>query len=111
MIALLWVVYGYSLAFAAATARAALSAISTSCSSPASPRIRPLATFSAGVVIPELTFVVFQLTFAAITPALIIGAIAERIKFGAVMLFLVLWFTFSYLPHRAHGLVVAAADR
>ncbi len=56
------------------------------------------ATFSAGVEIPELTFVIFQLTFAAITPALIIGAIAERMKFGAVMLFLAIWFTFSYLP-------------
>ena len=56
------------------------------------------ATFSAGVDIPELTFVVFQLTFAIITPALIVGAIAERMKFGAVMLFLAIWFTFSYLP-------------
>ena len=51
-----------------------------------------------GVVIPELTFVIFQLTFAAITPALIIGAIAERTKFSAVLFFIVLWFTFSYLP-------------
>src|SRR5207244_3272994 len=55
-------------------------------------------TFTAGVSIPEITFVVFQLTFAAITPALIVGAIAERMKFGAVMLFLAIWFTFSYLP-------------
>ena len=56
------------------------------------------ATFSKGVVIPEYVFFIFQLTFACITPALIVGAFAERIKFGAVLLFTVLWFTFSYLP-------------
>lgn len=55
-------------------------------------------TFSKGVVIPELNFAMFQLTFAAITPALIIGACAERIKFSAIMLFIALWFTFSYIP-------------
>jgi Amt family ammonium transporter len=56
------------------------------------------ATWSKGVVIPEYVYIVFQLTFAAITPALIIGAFAERIKFSAVLLFMVLWFTFAYLP-------------
>jgi Amt family ammonium transporter len=50
------------------------------------------------VVIPEYIYIAFQLTFAAITPALIIGAFAERVKFSAVLLFMVLWFTFSYLP-------------
>jgi Amt family ammonium transporter len=50
------------------------------------------------VYIPEYVFFIFQLTFACITPALIVGAFAERIKFGAVLLFTVLWFTFSYLP-------------
>ncbi len=100
MIALLWSIYGYSLAFSGPTdggiflvigdfTKAFLSGITPASQS---------ATFTAGVEIPELTFVVFQLTFAAITPALIVGAIAERMKFGAVMLFLALWFTFSYLP-------------
>jgi ammonium transporter, Amt family len=56
------------------------------------------ATFSKGVVIPELSFVAFQATFAAITCALIVGAFAERIKFSAVLAFSVLWFTFSYIP-------------
>ncbi len=56
------------------------------------------ATFSKGVVIPEYLFVVFQATFAAITVALIVGAFAERMKFSAVLLFAVLWFTFAYLP-------------
>ena len=56
------------------------------------------ATFSKGVYIPEYIYIAFQLTFAAITPALIVGAFAERMKFSAVLLFMVLWFTFSYLP-------------
>jgi Amt family ammonium transporter len=56
------------------------------------------ATFSKGVVIPELLFVAFQCTFAAITPALIIGAFAERMKFAAVLAFMAIWFTFSYIP-------------
>jgi Amt family ammonium transporter len=100
MIALLWVIYGYSLAFNGPTeggisgfigdfSKLFLGGVTPSTTS---------ATFSAGVEIPELTFVIFQLTFACITPALIVGAIAERMKFGALMLFLALWFTFSYLP-------------
>ena len=48
--------------------------------------------------VPEYVFVAFQGTFAAITAALIVGAFAERIRFAAVMLFMVLWFTFSYIP-------------
>ena len=56
------------------------------------------ATFSKGVYIPEYVCFIFQLTFACITPCLIVGAFAERIKFSAVLLFMVLWFTFSYLP-------------
>jgi Amt family ammonium transporter len=57
-----------------------------------------VATFSKGVVLPEIVYVVFQATFAAITCCLIVGAFAERIKFSAVLLFMVLWFTFSYAP-------------
>ncbi|MDE2402162.1 MAG: ammonium transporter [Burkholderiales bacterium] len=56
------------------------------------------ATFSKGVVIPELVFAAFQATFAGITCALIVGAFAERAKFSAVLLFMLLWFTFSYAP-------------
>ena len=56
------------------------------------------ATFSKGVYVPEYIYVAFQLTFSAITPALIIGAFAERVKFSAVLLFTVLWFSFCYLP-------------
>ncbi len=56
------------------------------------------ATFSNGVVIPEYAYMVFQMTFAMITPALIIGSIAERMKFSAVMVFILLWVTFIYFP-------------
>jgi Amt family ammonium transporter len=56
------------------------------------------ATFSKGVVIPELLFVAFQATFAAITCCLILGAFAERIKFSAVLIFVALWLTFAYAP-------------
>ena len=59
---------------------------------------RLAATFSKETYIPELRLVIFQMTFAAITPALIVGAFAERMKFSAVLLFMVLWFTFAYLP-------------
>ena len=100
MIALLWVIYGYSLAFNGPT-EGGLSAFIGDFSKLFLGGVTPsttAATFSAGVEIPELTFVIFQLTFACITPALIVGAIAERMKFGAVMLFLAIWFTFSYLP-------------
>ena len=56
------------------------------------------ATFSSGVGIPELVFVAFQMTFAAITVALIVGALAERVKFSAIMLFAPLWLTLVYAP-------------
>jgi Amt family ammonium transporter len=100
MIAILWVIYGYSLAFNGPT-EGGLSAFIGDFSKLFLSGVTPSsqsATFSAGVEIPELTFICFQLTFAAITPALIVGAFAERMKFGAVMLFLAIWFTFSYLP-------------
>jgi Amt family ammonium transporter len=101
MIALLWVIYGYSLAFSGPATPGGLSAfIGDFAKLFLGPvKLDSLAeTFSAGVFLPEMVFVVFQLTFAAITPALIVGAIAERMKFGAVMVFLAIWFTFSYLP-------------
>ncbi|WP_425476509.1 ammonium transporter [Aerolutibacter daejeonensis] len=95
LIVLLWVAYGYSLAFAGGNAfigtldRVFLLGIT---------KDSLAATFTAGVSIPEYVFVAFQATFAGITGALIVGAFAERIKFRAVLLFSVLWFTFAYLP-------------
>ena len=91
----LWVVYGYSLAFTEGNAffggfsKIFLMGITVD---------SVAATFSKGVVIPELVYVFFQATFAAITPALILGAFAERMKFSAVLAFIALWFTFAYLP-------------
>jgi Amt family ammonium transporter len=95
MIYILWAIYGYSVAFTAGNpfmggfSKLFLSGVNSDAVA---------ATFSKGVVIPELSFVTFQATFAAITCALIVGAFAERIKFSAVLLFCALWFTFSYLP-------------
>jgi Amt family ammonium transporter len=101
IIALLWVVYGYSLAFSGPAEPGGLSAFIGDFGKLFLGPVRPdsvVESFTAGVFIPELSFVVFQMTFAVITPALIVGAIAERMKFGAVLVFLVLWFTFAYLP-------------
>jgi ammonium transporter, Amt family len=95
LIGVVWVVYGYSMTFTAGNAffggfsKAFLSGITTDSLG---------ATFSKGVAIPELVFVAFQLTFAGITCALIVGSFAERIKFSAMLAFAVLWFTFAYSP-------------
>ncbi len=100
VIIVLWCVYGYSLAFTEGSPfigkfdRAFLAGIWD----PAKASFTTAATFSKGVVIPEFIYVAFQGTFAAITCALIVGAFAERAKFTAVLLFIVLWFTFGYLP-------------
>ncbi len=91
----LWVIYGYSLAFTEGNAFfGGFSKILLKGITPDS----VAATFTKGVVIPELIYVFFQATFAAITPALILGAFAERMKFSAVLAFIALWFTFAYLP-------------
>jgi Amt family ammonium transporter len=95
LITVLWVIYGYTLAFGGAGAfygsfdKLFLSGVTAESMA---------ATFSKGVYLPELTFIAFQGTFAAITCALIVGAYAERMKFSAVLLFMVIWFTFSYIP-------------
>lgn len=95
MIVVLWSIYGYSLAFTGGSQFiGGFDKIMLKGITPES----VAATFSKGVVIPELIFVAFQSTFAAITTALIIGSFAERMKFSAVLLFSVIWFTFSYLP-------------
>ena len=96
VLGVLWAIYGYSVAFTEGTtpffggfSRLFLSGITPDST---------VATFSKGVVIPEYIYMCFQLTFAVITPALIVGAFAERMKFSAILFFMVLWFTFSYLP-------------
>jgi len=95
LIVVLWCIYGYSIAFTEGSPffgsfdRLFLNGLDAESMG---------ATFSKGVVVPELSFVAFQATFAAITCALIVGAFAERIKFSAVLVFMVIWFTFAYLP-------------
>jgi Amt family ammonium transporter len=99
-VTVLWCVYGYSLAFTEGNSiiggldRLFLKGTFDG----AKGEFSMAATFSKGVVLPELLFVAFQATFAAITCCLILGAFAERAKFAAVLLFVVLWFTFAYLP-------------
>ena len=100
LIVVLWALYGYSLAFTEGNAfiggfdRILLNGVWDN----AAGTFANAATFSKGVVIPEIVFAAFQATFAGITCALIVGAFAERMKFSAVLLFMVIWFTFSYLP-------------
>ncbi|CDS52649.1 Ammonium transporter [Polaromonas sp. CG9_12] len=100
LIVVLWFIYGYSLAFTEGSAfiggfdRLFMKGIWDN----AAGTFASAATFSKGVVIPEIVFAAFQATFAGITCTLIVGAFAERIKFSAVLLFMVIWFTFSYAP-------------
>ncbi len=99
MVGILWVAYGYSIAlgdnvgpypgYIGSFGKAFLRGVTPSSIWP---------TFSPGVYIPELVYMVFQMTFAMITPALIIGAFAERMKFSAVVVFMFLWATFIYFP-------------
>jgi len=95
LIIVLWSIYGYSLAFTEGNAfigkfdRLFLAGLN--------PEV-VAATFSKGVAIPEYVFMVFQGVFATITCCLIVGAFAERAKFSAILLFMILWFTFAYLP-------------
>lgn len=102
VIAVLWVIYGYGTAFTAGGDF--IGSLPWQAGSKGwfmsadDPTTAVAATFSKGQYLPDFVFCMFQLTFAAITVALITGGLAERMKFGALMLFSVLWFTFSYLP-------------
>ena len=95
LITILWVAYGYSLAFTEGNAffgtlsKAFLKGITPDSIA---------ATFNKGIGVSELIYVVFQGAFAAITCCLILGAFAERVRFSAVLLFMVFWFTLSYIP-------------
>jgi ammonium transporter, Amt family len=98
VVSVIWVLYGYSItftegptfnAFIGGFSKAFLKGVTIESTA---------ATFSKGVVIPEYAYIAFQMTFACITPALIVGAFAERLKFSAVALFIPLWVTFVYFP-------------
>ncbi|WP_287924594.1 ammonium transporter [Diaphorobacter sp.] len=105
LVSLLWSIYGYSLAFSGEgqfvgdLSKLFLKGVSQE-------------TFGALATIPEYVFIAFQGTFAAITVALIVGSFAERMRFAAVLIFALLWFTFSYVPmaHIVWGGGLLAAD-
>ncbi len=97
---IIWVIYGYSLAFGP-DASDGLKPFISSFGKMFLAGITPdttAATFTDGVVIPEYVFICFQMTFAAITVALVLGSVVERIKFSAVMVFAIVWLTIVYFP-------------
>jgi Amt family ammonium transporter len=98
LVAIIWVVYGYSMAFTEGTGfNAFVGGFSKAFLAGVTPE-STVETFTNGVVIPEYVYICFQMTFACITPALIVGAMAERMKFSAILLFVALWVTFVYFP-------------
>jgi Amt family ammonium transporter len=98
MVAIIWVIYGYSLTFTSGGPfNAYVGGLSKAFLMGVTPE-STVATFTNGVVIPEYVYICFQMTFACITPALIVGGFAERMRFPALMLFVALWVTFVYFP-------------
>jgi ammonium transporter, Amt family len=95
VVVLIWALYGYSLAFTGGSS--IIGGFSKAFLIGVTPDSKA-ATFTVGANIPELVYIAFQMTFAAITPALIVGAMVERMKFSAMALFLPLWVTFVYFP-------------
>jgi Amt family ammonium transporter len=115
LVGVIWTLYGYSLAFGDGGSLTNYVGGLGKAFLKIAPEGKGVAdavapTFSNGVVIPELTYFVFQMTFAMITPALIVGAFAERIKFSAVLLFILLWSTVIYFPIAHWVWYVAAPD-
>ena len=102
VISVLWVIFGYSAAFTAGHEGSALAPFIGSLDklfmAGDDPTTAVAATFSKGQYIPDFVYAMFQLTFAAITVALICGGFAERFKFSSMIIFSILWFIFAYLP-------------
>lgn len=98
LVTVLWVVYGYSLAFDTAGMEKGVVNLHSFIGSLQKAFMAGVKADSLVLTVPETVFAMFQLTFAIITPALIIGAYVERIRFSAVLLFTALWLTFVYLP-------------
>jgi Amt family ammonium transporter len=98
LITLLWLFYGYSLAFDSTGMQAGVTTLHSFIGSLDKAFLAGVTVESESGTIPEVLFFAFQLTFAIITPALIIGAFAERLRFSAMLLFMVGWLTFVYLP-------------
>ena len=98
LVTVLWVAYGYSLAFSTQGMQAGVFNLHSLFGGLDRAFLAGLTRDSLTLTVPESVFVMFQLTFAAITPALIVGAFAERMRFGPLLAFTVLWLTFAYLP-------------
>ena len=98
VITILWIIYGYSVAFDTAGMEAGVINLHSFFGGLGSAFLSGIGVETVSGTIPESVFVTFQMTFAIITPALIVGAFAERMKFSAMLLFCIVWFTFSYLP-------------
>ena len=101
LISLLWVVYGYSMAFDTTGMEKGVTNLSSfvgGLSKAFLSGVTPASLTSATALFPEAVFVTFQMTFAIITPALIVGAFAERMKFSAMLIFMAIWFTLVYAP-------------
>jgi Amt family ammonium transporter len=105
LISVLWVIYGYSIAFDGTGMEPGTFNFHSLFGGMSKIFLSGVGVDSVSGSIPETVFLIFQMTFAIITPALMVGAFAERMKFSAVMLFVTIWFTFSYLPicHMAWG--------
>jgi Amt family ammonium transporter len=98
MVTILWIIYGYSVAFSTAGMKEGVFNFYSFFGGLGTAFLSGIDVETVSGSIPETVFVMFQMTFAIITPALIVGAFAERMKFSAVLLFVAIWFTFSYLP-------------
>jgi Amt family ammonium transporter len=98
IITVLWVLYGYSLAFNTDGMEAGVTNYNSFVGGLGTALLANISADTVSGTIPEVVFITFQMTFAIITPALIVGAFAERMKFSAVLIFTLLWFTFSYAP-------------
>jgi len=98
LITILWVIYGYSVAFDTTGMQEGVFNFHSLFGGFGKAFLSGVGVDSVSGTIPETVFLIFQMTFAIITPALMVGAFAERMKFSAVMAFVAIWFTFSYLP-------------
>ena len=105
LVTILWVIYGYSIAFDGTGMQEGVFNFHSLFGGFGKAFLSGVGVDSISGTIPETVFLIFQMTFAIITPALMVGAFAERMKFSAVMAFVAIWFTFSYLPicHMAWG--------
>ena len=98
MVSVLWVIYGYSVAFDTTGMEKGVVNFNSFVGGLSKAFLAGVTPDSLTYAVPEFVFMTFQMTFAIITPALIVGAFAERMKFSAMLLFMALWFTFAYLP-------------